>query len=232
MHIDEYRKLAEVEDSMWYFKALNRRMLLPLAPLAHREASILDAGCGTGGLIKALQAYGPQWKIDGLDYSPLACDYTREKTSVPIKEGSIEDLPYESRQFDAVVCADVISQIDDGSVALREFARVLKPGGILVLNVAAYQWMWSYHDDICESKHRFRRSELKAMLVKAGFQVTTSSYANMLILPLVFAQRKIFVPANPTSDVKPFHPLIDAFFGVIGVAGIHGTSQWHPLSRG
>jgi len=83
----------------------------------------------------------------------------------------------------------------------------------LVLNVAAYQWMWSYHDDICESKHRFRRSELKAMIKKAGFQVTTSSYANMLILPLVFAQRKIFVPANPTSDVKPFHPLIDTFLG-------------------
>ena len=126
MHIDEYRKLAEVEDSMWYFKALNRRMLLPLAPLVNREASILDAGCGTGGLIKALQAYGPQWKICGLDYSSLACAYTRDKTSVPIKEGSIEDLPFESCQFDAVVCADVISQIDDGSVALREFARVLK----------------------------------------------------------------------------------------------------------
>lgn len=61
MQPDELQKLAEVEDSMWYFKALNRRMLLPLKQLVNREASILEAsileaGCGTGGLIKALQA--------------------------------------------------------------------------------------------------------------------------------------------------------------------------------
>jgi ubiquinone/menaquinone biosynthesis C-methylase UbiE len=213
MQADELQRLAEVEDSMWYFKALNQRMLLPLAELAKREVNILDAGCGTGGVIKALQAYDPQWKISGFDYSPVACAFARGKTSVPIKEGSIEKIPFHDGQFDAVVCADVISQIDDGSIALREFARVLKPGGILVLNVAAYQWMWSYHDDINDSRHRFRRSELAALLIKAGFKVTLSSYSNMFIFPLIIAQRKIFVPISPTSDVKPFHPLIDTFCG-------------------
>ena len=213
MQADELQRLAEVEDSMWYFKALNRRMLLPLAELADREASILDAGCGTGGLIKALQAYGPQWKISGLDYSPVACAFAQTKTSAPIKQGSIEEIPFPDKQFDAVVSADVISQIEDGSIALQEFARVLKPGGILALNVAAYQWAWSYHDEINDTRHRFRRSELVALLIKAGFKLTLSSYANMLIFPLILAQRKIFTPANPTSDVKPFHPLVDSFCG-------------------
>lgn len=132
---------------------------------------------------------------------------------MPIKQGSIEEIPFHDKQFDAVMCADVISQIEDGSIALGEFARILKPGGILVLNVAAYQWAWSYHDDMVESRHRFRRSELVALLVKAGFKVTLSSYANMFIFPLILAQRKIFTPANPTSDVKPFHPLVDSFCG-------------------
>ena len=85
MQPDELQKLAEVEDSMWYFKALNRRMLLPLKQLVNREASILDAGCGTGGLIKALQAYEPQWNIYGLDYSPVACAFAHSKSSVPIR---------------------------------------------------------------------------------------------------------------------------------------------------
>ena len=133
MQFDDYRDLAEVEDSMWYFHALNQRMLLPLAQLAKQEVSILDAGCGTGGLIKALQHHDPRWKITGLDYSPVACDFARQRTTVAIKEGSIEALPFETKQFDAVVSADVICQIDDGSMALREFARVLKPGGILVI---------------------------------------------------------------------------------------------------
>jgi len=108
MQFDDYRDLAEVEDSMWYFHALNQRMLLPLAQLAKQEVSILDAGCGTGGLIKALQHHDPLWKITGLDYSPVACDFARQRTTVAIKEGSIEALPFETKQFDAVVSADVI----------------------------------------------------------------------------------------------------------------------------
>jgi len=111
-----------------------------------QNATVLDAGCGTGGLIKALQGVGAPWTIKGLDYSPVACSYARERTSVPIAEGSIEALPFGEAQFDAVLSADVICQIDDASVALAEFRRVLKPGGILAINVAAYNWMRSYHD--------------------------------------------------------------------------------------
>jgi ubiquinone/menaquinone biosynthesis C-methylase UbiE len=213
MQIDDFRSLAEVEDSMWYFHALNRRMLLPLTELTKKNATVLDAGCGTGGLIKALQGVGAAWTIKGLDYSPVACSYARERTSVPIEEGSIEALPFGDGQFDVVLTADVISQIDDASVALAEFRRVLKSGGILAINVAAYNLMRSYHDDLMDTRHRFRRSELVNLLRQAGFKVTFSSYANMLIFPMIFARRKIFVPRHPTSDVKPYPPLIEAFCG-------------------
>ena len=213
MKTDDFRSLAEVEDSMWYFHALNRRMLLPLAELTQQNASVLDAGCGTGGLIKALQGVGAPWTIKGLDYSPVACSYARERTSVPIEEGSIEALPFGDGHFDAVLTADVICQIDDASVALAEFRRVLKPGGILAINVAAYNWMRSYHDELMDTRYRFRRSELVKLLRQAGFEVTLSSYANMLIFPLIFARRKIFVPRRPISDVKPYPALVDAFCG-------------------
>jgi ubiquinone/menaquinone biosynthesis C-methylase UbiE len=213
MQLDEYRKLAEVEDSMWYFHALNRRMLLPLAELAKQEASILDAGCGTGGLIRAMQQFVPRWRITGLDISPLACTYARERSSASIVEGSVEALPFAANQFDAVVSADVLYHINDTSKALQEFGRVLKPGGSLVVNVPAYNWMWSYHDDLVDTKHRFRRSELASLLQQAGFEITISSYANLLIFPLIIARRKIFVPANPSSDVKPYPPLIEALCG-------------------
>ena len=213
MQLDEYRKLAEVEDSMWYFHALNRRMLLPLADLAKQEASILDAGCGTGGLIRAMQQFEPRWRITGLDISPLACTYARQRSSASIVEGSVEALPLSTNQFDAVVSADVLYHINDTSKALQEFGRVLKPAGILVVNVPAYNWMWSYHDDLVDTKHRFRRSELASLLQQAGFEITISSYANLLIFPLIIARRKIFVPANPSSDVKPYPPLIEALCG-------------------
>jgi ubiquinone/menaquinone biosynthesis C-methylase UbiE len=68
-------------------------------PKSEKIKTILDAGCGTGGLIKALQAYGPQWKISGLDYSPVACAFAQAKTSAPIKQGSIEEIPFPDKQL-------------------------------------------------------------------------------------------------------------------------------------
>ncbi|MFY7695311.1 MAG: class I SAM-dependent methyltransferase [Cyanobium sp.] len=213
MHIDEYRKLAEVEDSMWYFKALNRRMLLPLSDWKDRKADVLDAGCGTGGLIQALKEFGPKWKITGLDFSPLACRLAQERTQVEIIEGSITELPFEQETFDILTSADVISQVEDASIALREFSRVLRPGGIVVINVAAYQWMWSYHDDTCETRHRFRRSELKKMVEASGLAPIKASYANMFVFPMIIAKRKLFATPSATSDVQTYSQPIDQFCG-------------------
>ncbi len=73
--------------------------------------------------------------------------------------------------------------------------------------------MHSYHDELMDTRHRFRRSELVNLLRQAGFDIMLSSYANMLLFPLIFARRKIFVPRHPSSDVKSYPPLVDAFCG-------------------
>jgi SAM-dependent methyltransferase len=215
MHIDEYRKLAETEDKMWYFHALNRRMLIPLGPWQGRQAKVLDAGCGTGGLIRALQKYSPDWSITGLDFSPIACAYARETTRAEIVEGSITELPFAAESFDILTCADVISQVTDGTSAIKEFARVLRPNGVLVINVAAYQWMWSYHDDTCETQHRYRRSELVKMVKSLGLVPLQATYANMLIFPMIIARRKVFPPSAATSDVQTYPSIIENLFGRI-----------------
>ena len=98
---------------------------------------------------------------------------------------------------------------------MREFARVVRPGGVVLVNVPAYQWLWSYHDDAVESKHRFTRPELVAMFQAAGLEVRFASYANMLVLPLVVARRKVFPPAAPTSDVLVYPAPIEAGFSTL-----------------
>lgn len=200
---------------MWYFRALNSRMNLPLQAWRDQPAHLLDAGCGTGGLIRHLQAANPRWRITGLDFSPTACTLALERTGATIVQGSIKDLPFTDESFDMVVSADVISQVDDGQQAISEFARVLKPGGMVVINVAAYQWMWSYHDIAVETKHRYRRSEVLRLLDGAGLTPVLASYANMLIFPLILARRKLLPPANPTSDVQAYSPAVDGFCGVM-----------------
>lgn len=216
MQLDEYRKLAEVEDRMWYFRALNRRhahwlaRLLPVGP-----ARVLDAGCGTGGLIKALHAANPAWRATGLDFMPLACALARERTGAEIVQGSIMELPFADGSFDAVVSADVVCQVEDGALALREFARVVRPGGVVLVNVPAFRWLWSYHDDTCETKHRYTRPELAGLFRAAALTVDFASYANLLPLPLIAARRKLFRPAHPTSDVQLYPALIEGGFAAL-----------------
>jgi ubiquinone/menaquinone biosynthesis C-methylase UbiE len=215
MQIDEYRKLAETGDAMWYFHALNHRMMLPLQHWHGKPARVLDAGCGTGGLIRTLSTQNPLWAITGLDFSPIACSLAQESTLAEIVQGSITELPFPAESFDIVTCADVLSQVLNGSMALREFARVLRPGGVVVINVAAYRWMWSYHDKTCETHHRYRKSDLLKMVRDCGLRPLQASYANMIIFPLIIARRKLFPPRSATSDVQTYSPAIDIFCGAM-----------------
>ncbi|WP_164976061.1 class I SAM-dependent methyltransferase [Oleiharenicola lentus] len=233
MQLDEYRKLAETEDRMWYFRALNRRMAHWLGRLQpEREARVLDAGCGTGGLIKSLRAANPGWRITGLDFMPLACELARERTGAEIVQGSITSLPFADATFDAVVSADVVCQVEDHAQALREFARVVRPGGAVLVNVPAYRWLWSYHDDACQTKHRYTRPELVALFQAAGLAVRFASYANLLPLPLIAARRKLFPPAQPTSDVQVYAAPVEAVFSTMA-AGEHAwTKRGWPLPAG
>ena len=216
MNADEYLKLAEVEDRMWYFRSLHAHVARLLAGVK-RDAAVLDAGCGTGGMILRLRAKEPGWKFSGIDFMPLACELTRKRcgAEVDIREASVMALPFGEASFDAVVSADVICQVVDADVAVKEFFRVLRPGGVVVINVPAYMWMWSYHDDSCQTKHRYTRPEVEGLLRAAGFAERRTTHWNALPFPLVWAKRKLLRTAQDTSDVKDYPAAIDAMFGAM-----------------
>lgn len=220
MNQDEYRKLAEVEDRMWYFRALHALIDRELAQAlpGGREARVLDAGCGTGGLIQRLRDAHPSWSWVGLDYSPLACSLARERTGAEIAEGSITAMPFANGSFDAITTADVLCQVEDAPRAVAEFHRVLRPGGLLVLNVPAYMWLWSYHDDSVQTRHRYTGPEVRALLAAAGFRGIQTTHRNALILPLVYARRKWFRKPTDTSDVRDYPWYWDAFFRTTSAA--------------
>jgi len=213
MQADEYRKLAETEDRMWYFRALHRRLAYWLErQIPPGRARVLDAGCGTGGFLRDLGAAHRGWELTGLDLSPVACELARARTTAKIRQGSVTSLPFWDDSIDAIVTGDVLYHVADVAAALREFARCAKPGGVVIVNEPAYRWLWSYHDDAVESKHRFTRPELVALFRAAGLEVRFASYANFLALPLVVARRKLFPPKQPTSDVQLFPWPIEAAF--------------------
>lgn len=210
MNRDEYLKMAAVEDSMWHYRSLHRHVGRELLnALGKTPARILDAGCGTGGLIRRLSSEVPGWEWTGLDVQPLACQLAREHSGGTFVEGSVEAFPFADEEFDAVVSADVLCCVNDDHAAIRESFRVLRRGGVMVVNVPAYQWLWSYHDVATHAQRRYQGHELVNKIRAAGFGEATTTHWNALTLPLIIFRRKV-LPASPGgSDVKAYPALID-----------------------
>jgi len=213
MNDTEYRQLAELEDRLWHFEALHDHVRRTLAKYSlPPEATLLDAGCGTGGLLRRLAKWFPSTLLRGLDVAPLAVQLARERTTCPIDEGSVTALPYADASFDAITSIDVLYHLEKPSDALREFTRCLKPGGLVVINVPAYRWLWSYHDTAVNSHHRFTRSEIKTLLRDAGLQPIYATYWNMLLFPAIAIRRKLLpAPKDGISDVREYSPLVSTF---------------------
>ena len=204
----EYTLMDEAEGRMWWYRALHQRLLDALAPVRGR---ILDAGCGTGGFLAVLAARRPDLTRFGLEWDPTAAFRARAKSTALVARGSVNALPFAAAAFDTVVSADVLchTAVDPGTT-LKELRRVLKPGGRLVLNLAAYQWLMSAHDRQVHNARRFTARAAAALLRDAGFVRIHTSYWNGLLLPLMIAQRKILARGDSVSDVAPFPPWLDA----------------------
>jgi ubiquinone/menaquinone biosynthesis C-methylase UbiE len=219
MNAEEYRKLAEVEDRMWYFRALHGHIERALVGDLGARATILDAGCGTGGLISRLAPRHAEWTWTGIDLSELAYGYAKLRVGTAangrgadIRLGSVSELPFNDGAFDAVVSADVLYHVDDDNAALREFRRVLRPGGIAVINVPAYRWLWSYHDVAVHSRRRYERTDFLRQLRQAGLAPVSSTYWNTLVFPLIVLRRKLLPPPRGGSDVQLYSAPVEAAF--------------------
>ena len=242
MKNDEYLKLAEVEDQMWYFRSLHAHVRRELGQRLGETGTkaraagalrphILDAGCGTGGMLLRLREQEPTWTWAAIDFMPIACELARQRCGpgVDIRVASITELPFADQSFDAVVSADVVCQVENPETAAKEFFRVLRPGGIVVMNVPAYMWMWSYHDDAVHTKHRYTRPEVDALMAGAGFIDRKTTHWNALPFPAVWAKRKLFPSSADTSDVKEYPKFVDGIFsGLMGMehAWMKAGGKW------
>jgi ubiquinone/menaquinone biosynthesis C-methylase UbiE len=208
---DEYALMDAVEDRMWWYRTLHRHAVAALAALPE-EGAVLDAGCGTGGFLARLRAAKPRARLYGLDYEPGAARRAAAKARAAVTAGTINALPFPDASFDAVVSLDVLCHmaVEEGA-ALAELRRVLKPGGLLLLNLPAHEWLRSAHDVRVHTARRYERREVAGKLARAGFAQTRPRHWNSLLLPLMFVQRRFLKRDEAaTSDVQPFPPWLDA----------------------
>jgi len=193
VNVGEYQRMYEAEERQWWYagmRALSLALLAgPLARLARegRAVRILDAGCGTGNNLLYLARYG---RAVGVDLAEEALVFCRTRGVAAARAGLLA-LPFPDGRFDCVTSFDVIYHrwVGDDNAAVREMARVLRPGGLLLVRVPALRMLWGAHDEAVHSRHRYTRSEVRRLLEAAGLQVVRATYANTLLLPLVAARR-------------------------------------------
>ena len=208
MEPTEYALMDAVEDRMWWYRALRRRLIDALSGV-HGE--VLDAGCGTGGLLANLRAERPDLEPVGLEWADPAAQRAAVKSGAPIVRGSVNALPFAEASFNAAITADVLChRAVEPEAALSELRRVLRPGGRLIVNMPAYAWLLSVHDSQVHNARRHTAGQLAALLHQSGFREVRARYWNGLLLPLVVVQRKVLARGRTASDVAPFPPWLDA----------------------
>jgi SAM-dependent methyltransferase len=213
----EYLRLAALEGTFWWYRALHAILVdqLNKAKIDARS-QVLDAGCGTGGLLLYLKTCRPDLILHGVEINPEAARIAAGKSVASVTISSVNDLPYPDVHFDAVISADVLCHAAvEQARALAELHRCLKPGGMLLLNLPAYHWMLSAHDRHVHNIRRYTVTEARELATTFGFRVIKSFYWNSLLFPLMLLWRLIFSRKQVSSDVGTFPDLLDSlFFGV------------------
>jgi SAM-dependent methyltransferase len=213
MELAEYALMDAAEDHMWWYRALHRRLLDALAGI---DGAVLDAGCGTGGLLARLRAERPDLRTVGVEWAERASARAAAKSGAPVARGSVNALPFADACFDAAIAADLLCHGGvEPAPALAELRRVLRPGGILLVNMPAYTWLLSAHDRQVHNARRCSARRLSAMLRDARFVCVRVGYWNSLLLPLMVVQRKLLASRAGASDVAPFPPWLDAMLHAV-----------------
>ncbi len=205
MRPEDFELLYKLEERYWWFVAMRHITDTILRePLRHRGLRVLDAGCGTGFNLQHYTALGQV--LYGIDIDPYAIDAVRRRGFDRVVQASVTALPFAPGIFDMVFSFDVLQQLPVDSIepGLRELHRVLKPGGILFIRVAAFEWLRSSHDEELGTVHRFTRREMVRRLTNAGFQPEWHTYANSFLFPVAFIRRLLKrAGIGGGTDVKP-----------------------------
>jgi SAM-dependent methyltransferase len=205
-----YDNIYQVEETHWWYMARRdiifdwvKRMLSN-----YKTPRVLDIGCGTGFNIRHLRQIGYQ-QVDGLDISLDALAYCKSRQLNSLLFASAENLPIQPFAYDVILGLDIVEHIENDRQVLSEMFRALKPDGALIVFVPAYQFLWSFQDEISHHQRRYQANDLKQKVTQAGFEVKKISYVNSFLFPVIWLGRNIlrafpnFFKISSESQMNP-----------------------------
>lgn len=204
MEVEEYRRMADVEHSHWWYDASRKLLEQILGEQARHGGRFLDVGAGTGATGAWLAEHGD---LVACDFMPAALDFHRERhegdqQAVGHVAADAQRLPFAEASFDLVLCVTVLchQSIPRPQVVVDEIARVVRPGGLVCLWEPGVRRLWRAHDRETHSARRFARRDLVEVLTNAGLTVERASGAYSFLVPPA-AVKSVLERGESTSDL-------------------------------
>ena len=186
------RETARAEARHFWFRGF-RAFITPLlerAAAGRTDARLLDCGCGTGANVELLERFG---RAFGFDLTEIGLRIGRDAGRTRLARATVTAVPFPTASFDIVTSFDVLYSLADRdeTTAIAEMYRLLKPGGCLIVNVAAMAMLRGDHSVLSREVRRYNRADLRSRLERAGFHIERLTYTNATLFPPLAIARLI-----------------------------------------
>lgn len=216
-------KTYRAEERHFWFRGFRRfvQPLLAEAVAGVAAPRVLDAGCGTGRNLLMLDAVGRPF---GVDITALGLSFAARNGRHTVARATVTALPFPDAVFDLVASFDVLYALDDEQepMAFSEMARVLKPGGGVVINVAAMDAARGGHSAaLGAERRRYTTASLRQSLQRAGLSPIRLTYTNALLFPVLagvrLLQRRVGWPVPGIELDVPPGPVNGVLTGLVAL---------------
>lgn len=234
----EYEAMRSVEDNLWWYRVLNKLVVTAIEnrfpDRAPGDLRILDAGCGTGGLMRHLAARGFT-QCEGFDLSDAAVELALE-SGMNVRKLDLRSGPetFRDRKFDVVVSNEVLYYLPkpEWQPVLGSYRPLIADGGVMIMNLAAGKKYRGTHDVAVGIKERVEPREFRSVIDGAGFRIRREKRWPLFLAPAIYLtrvmqRRRLAAGVDPDtieSDVRPISPLVNGLF--YGLARLSTLWPW------
>lgn len=184
-----FTRMDALEDHHWWFRGRRTIIRALIEPLVKSKdnPSILEAGCGTGGNLRMLRDFG---RVDAFEFDEIARHAAIAKSEMDILYGSLpNEVPFDGFRYNLIGLFDVLEHVEQDVASLAALAERLDEGGLILVTVPAFQFMWSKHDERHHHFRRYSRKSLKQVAQNAGLRTVEIHYFNSFLFPAAIASR-------------------------------------------
>lgn len=212
-----YAADARLEQSHWWYVGRRKLFARVIGQLPVNVGDpVLDVGTSSGTNLRLLRDLG-FGNVTGLDFSEEAIRFCAEKGLGVVRRGDITEMPFPDETFSLVLATDIIEHVDDDLRALREIARVLRPGQDALITVPAFPSLWGFQDQVSLHKRRYRMAQLLERIEAAGLEPRERFHFNYLLFAPIWSARQVMKrwkhPFRSESEVN--NPIVNRILSVI-----------------